>query len=124
MGSCAQALKNTHYFFPPEILPRLASRGIIEVEKQKATLFEHGRKKLNAKARFSNSAQLLVGWWLALHWGMAVTSLGLEWTQTRKRDTCGAARGLSQIGLSFAQPAFFSKRFDSVTLSGVPVLAK
>ena len=51
IGQDIPSSKNTHYFFPPEIFPRPASRGIIEVEEQKAILFEHWKKKPSASAR-------------------------------------------------------------------------
>ena len=36
------------YSFPPEIFPRLASRGVIEVERKKNAFFKHWRQKFNA----------------------------------------------------------------------------
>ena len=38
------------YSFPPEIFPRLASRGVIEVERKKNAFFKHWRQKFNANA--------------------------------------------------------------------------
>ena len=39
MKICRRQTETAYYFFPPEILPRLASRGIIEVETASTTFF-------------------------------------------------------------------------------------
>ena len=42
--------KIEYYPIPPEIFPRLARRGVIEVERQKAVSLEECGQKFNAKA--------------------------------------------------------------------------
>jgi len=46
---CTGYNKIEYCFFPPELLPRLASRGIIEVERKKKAFLKHCRQKFNAK---------------------------------------------------------------------------
>ena len=40
MEICKKQKETAYYFFPPEVLPRLASRGIIEVGTASTTFFQ------------------------------------------------------------------------------------